>query len=213
MTRRRRPPAPPLVVERWFNTDQPITLESLRGRIVVLHAFQMLCPGCVANAIPQARKLNEIAKSIDDLVVLGIHTVFEHHAAMTPVSLEAFLHEYKITFPVAVDRAVARRADPADHGGLRIPGYALDGDRGSRGPHRAPQFRSRRRSGARVDPGQPAQRESPDLPGRTLPHDVRESPSGERVSRPDRSSPAVRRWRRDSEARGRCGRRRARAGR
>jgi peroxiredoxin len=37
--------------------------------------------------------------------VLGIHTVFEHHAAMTPVSLEAFLQEYKITFPVAVDRA------------------------------------------------------------------------------------------------------------
>ena len=105
MTESARPAAPPLVVERWFNTERPITLESLRGRIVVLHAFQMLCPGCVANAIPQARKLNEIARSIDDLVVLGIHTVFEHHAAMTPVSLEAFLHEYKINFPVAVDRA------------------------------------------------------------------------------------------------------------
>ena len=100
-----RPPAPPLVVERWFNTDHPIALESLRGRIVMLHAFQMLCPGCVANAIPQARRLNEIAGSIDGLVVLGIHTVVEHHAAMTPVSLEAFLHEYRITFPVAVDRA------------------------------------------------------------------------------------------------------------
>ncbi len=105
MTETTRPQAPALIVERWFNSDQPVTLESLRGRIVVLHAFQMLCPGCVSNAIPQARKLNEIAKSIDDLVVLGIHTVFEHHAAMTPVSLEAFLHEYKITFPVAVDRA------------------------------------------------------------------------------------------------------------
>lgn len=102
-----RPQAPPLVVDRWFNSEQQITLESLRGRIVVLHAFQMLCPGCVSTAIPQARKLNEIAKSIDDLVILGIHTVFEHHAAMTPVSLEAFLHEYKITFPVAVDRPSA----------------------------------------------------------------------------------------------------------
>ncbi len=104
MTDTGRPPAPPLVGERWFNSDQPITLEGLRGRIVVLHAFQMLCPGCVATAIPQARRLHEIAKSVEDLVVLGIHTVFEHHAAMTPVSLEAFLHEYKITFPVAVDR-------------------------------------------------------------------------------------------------------------
>lgn len=105
MTESARPLAPPLIIERWFNTDQPITLESLRGRIVVLHAFQMLCPGCVANAIPQARRLSEIASSIDGLAVLGIHTVFEHHAAMTPVSLEAFLHEYRITFPVAVDRA------------------------------------------------------------------------------------------------------------
>ncbi len=105
MTDTARPVAPPLIVDRWFNTDQPITLESLRGRIVVLHAFQMLCPGCVSTAIPQARKLNEIAKSIQELVVLGLHTVFEHHAAMTPVSLEAFLHEYKITFPVAVDTA------------------------------------------------------------------------------------------------------------
>ena len=104
MTDTGRPPAPPLVVDRWFNSDQPITLEGLRGRIVVLHAFQMLCPGCVATAIPQARRLHEIAKSVEGLVILGIHTVFEHHAAMTPVSLEAFLHEYRIEFPVAVDR-------------------------------------------------------------------------------------------------------------
>jgi len=94
---------PPLEVERWFNTDKPLTLEGLRGKVVVVHAFQMLCPGCVAHAIPQAKRLHEIARTIDDLVVLGIHTVFEHHAAMTPVALEAFLHEYRITFPVAVD--------------------------------------------------------------------------------------------------------------
>ena len=37
--------------------------------------------------------------------VIGLHTVFEHHAAMTPVSLEAFLFEYGIGFPVAVDSA------------------------------------------------------------------------------------------------------------
>ena len=62
----------------------------------------MLCPGCVTHSIPQSRKLHEFSKGTD-LVVLGLHTVFEHHAAMTPVSLEAFLHEYRITFPVGVD--------------------------------------------------------------------------------------------------------------
>lgn len=96
--------APPIEAERWFNTDRPLALDMFRGKIVVLHAFQMLCPGCVSNAIPQARRLHEIAKSLDDIVVLGIHTVFEHHAAMTPVSLEAFLHEYGLKMPVAVDR-------------------------------------------------------------------------------------------------------------
>jgi peroxiredoxin len=95
---------PPLDVERWFNIETPPTLQSLRGKVVVLHTFQMLCPGCVSHAIPQARRLHEIAKRVDGLVVLGLHTVFEHHAAMTAVALEAFLHEYKIAFPVAVDR-------------------------------------------------------------------------------------------------------------
>ena len=97
-------PAPPIEAERWFNTDRPLALDMFRGKVVVLHAFQMLCPGCVANAVPQARRLHEIAKNLDELVVLGIHTVFEHHAAMTPVSLEAFLHEYGLKMPVAVDR-------------------------------------------------------------------------------------------------------------
>lgn len=96
--------APPFEVERWFNTDDPPTLVRLRGKVVVLHAFQMLCPGCVAHALPQAKRLHEIAQRLDDLVVLGLHSVFEHHAAMTPLALEAFLHEYRIAFPVAVDR-------------------------------------------------------------------------------------------------------------
>jgi peroxiredoxin len=100
---RRHAVAPELEVERWFNTDKPVQLAGLRGRIVVLHAFQMLCPGCVAHAIPQAKRLHELSRGTD-LVVLGIHTVFEHHAAMTPVALEAFLHEYRIPFPVAVDK-------------------------------------------------------------------------------------------------------------
>ena len=40
-----------------------------------------------------------------DLQVIGLHTVFEHHAAMTPVSLKAFVHENRLTFPIGVDIA------------------------------------------------------------------------------------------------------------
>ncbi len=99
-------PAPELAVERWFNTRAPLTLAGLRGKIVLLHTFQMLCPGCVAHALPQAGKIHRMfAKT--DLTVIGLHTVFEHHAAMTAVSLEAFIHEYRLTFPIGIDQPSA----------------------------------------------------------------------------------------------------------
>ncbi|KOV83326.1 hypothetical protein ADL03_20750 [Nocardia sp. NRRL S-836] len=93
-------PAPPWETTEWFNSE-PLDLTRLHGRVVVVEAFQMLCPGCVSHALPQATRL---ARTFgDDLAVVGLHTVFEHHDAMTPVSLKAFLHEYRITFPVDVD--------------------------------------------------------------------------------------------------------------
>jgi peroxiredoxin len=95
-------PAPDWQVERWFNTDRDLSLAALRGKVVVLEAFQMLCPGCVSHGLPQARRVHALFPS-EQVAVIGLHTVFEHHAAMTPVALEAFLHEYRIEFPVGVD--------------------------------------------------------------------------------------------------------------
>ena len=97
--------APDLAVSRWFNTPRPLSLAALRGKVVVLHAFQMLCPGCVEHALPQAERLHRLFKDRSDVAIVGLHAVFEHHAAMTPVSLEAFIHEYRLTFPIAVDEA------------------------------------------------------------------------------------------------------------
>ena len=48
--------APEIAVNRWFNTKEPLTLAALRGRPVLIHAFQMLCPGCVSHGTPQAEK-------------------------------------------------------------------------------------------------------------------------------------------------------------
>lgn len=95
--------APELSILEWFNTDQDITLASLRGKIVVIEAFQMLCPGCVLHGIPLAQTIQRTFPGAQ-VAVIGVHTVFEHHAAMTPVSLKAFLHEYRISFPVGVDK-------------------------------------------------------------------------------------------------------------
>jgi peroxiredoxin len=95
--------APELVTSRWFNTPKPLTLASLRGKVVILHAFQMLCPGCVAHGTPQAQKLHKLTQKTGQAVTIGLHSVFEHHAAMTEIALEAFIHEYRLTLPIAVD--------------------------------------------------------------------------------------------------------------
>ncbi|HWV09465.1 MAG TPA: TlpA disulfide reductase family protein [Pseudomonas sp.] len=113
--------APPWHVERWFNTAQPLGLEHFRGKVVVLEAFQMLCPGCVSEGLPQAQRVRATF-SPEQVAVIGLHTVFEHHQAMTPVSLEAFLHEYRITFPVAVDLP-----DPDGSAPMTMQAYAMRG--------------------------------------------------------------------------------------
>jgi peroxiredoxin len=113
--------APELQVSEWINADQPITLKNLRGRVVVLHTFQMLCPGCVQHGVPQAKKIHN-AFDRKDLVVLGLHTVFEHHAVMGPDALKVFMHEYHIPFPVGVDAALAGSDIP-----LTMQTYGLRG--------------------------------------------------------------------------------------
>jgi len=101
--------APPWHIAEWLNTPVPISLEAQRGHVVVACAFQMLCPGCVSHAIPQMKAVHELFEPLG-VVVVGLHTVFEHHEAMTVAALRAFVHEYGIRFPVGVDR-------PADDGG------------------------------------------------------------------------------------------------
>lgn len=95
--------APAWRMSEWLNTQAPIHLEAQRGRVVVACAFQMLCPGCVAQAIPQLKTVNKHFAS-DDVLVVGMHTVFEHHEVMTADALKAFLYENQIRFPVGVDQ-------------------------------------------------------------------------------------------------------------
>ncbi len=94
--------APEWQAARWFNTDAAPSVAALRGRVVLLHAFQMLCPGCVQHGLPQAERARTRFAG-EGLAVIGAHSVFEHHAAMRPKALAVFLHEYRIGYPVFVD--------------------------------------------------------------------------------------------------------------
>lgn len=103
--------APDLVVETWLNSSENLTLASLQGKVVIVTAFQMLCPGCVEFLIPQAKRIDAIF-SKSDVCVIGLHTVFENHSAMPEESLKAFLKEYDVSFPVAIDRPSGSDRDP-----------------------------------------------------------------------------------------------------
>lgn len=99
------PESPPeLDVSRWVGVKEPLSLAALRGRVVIVVAFQMLCPGCVEHGLPQAKRLRERFNP-GEVVVLGLHSVFEHHDVMTPAALEVFMAEYRWPFPVAIDTA------------------------------------------------------------------------------------------------------------
>jgi peroxiredoxin len=113
--------APALQVSRWLNTERIIKLDDLRGRVVVMVAFQMLCPGCVLHSLPQAQKIRA-AFAHSELVVLGLHTVFEHHAVMGPEALTAFIHEYRLTFPIGIDESSNQGDTP-----LTMQAYAMRG--------------------------------------------------------------------------------------
>ena len=83
----------------------------------------MLCLGCVSHGLPQASRVHATF-SADQVAVVGLHAVFEHHAAMTPVSLQAFLHEYRIAFPVGVDAPSADACNPIP---VTMQAYGMQG--------------------------------------------------------------------------------------
>ena len=118
-------PAPGWSISRWFNADEDLSLASLRGRVVFLHAFQMLCPGCVQHAVPQSLKIAATFGDTD-LAIIGLHAVFEHHHVMGPEALQVYLHENRIGYPVGVD--AYRDDDPATHPlPLTMQAYAMQG--------------------------------------------------------------------------------------
>jgi peroxiredoxin len=99
------PEAPPeLTVSRWLNASSPLSLAALRGKVVVVLAFQMLCEGCVKHALPQAARL-AVSFSDAEVAVIGLHTVFENHKAQAPAALEAFVEEHGWPFAIAIDQA------------------------------------------------------------------------------------------------------------
>ena len=79
MRSRHRLKAPPLTGRGWLNTGgASLTLEELRGRIVVLDFWTFCCVNCL-HVLDELRPLEE--NFSDSLVLIGVHSPkFEHEA-------------------------------------------------------------------------------------------------------------------------------------
>lgn len=86
-------------VAEWINTE-PLTLESLRGRVVVLHFFAFACSNCIKNQ-PHYKSWHDRYAG-KDVTVLGIHTP-ETSRERNISNLRADVEARELRYPIAVD--------------------------------------------------------------------------------------------------------------
>jgi thiol-disulfide isomerase/thioredoxin len=83
----------------WLNTDKPLSLKQLRGRIVILDFWTYCCINCL-HVLPDLKYLEQKYK--DSLSVIGVHSAkFDHEKDIENIR-QAILR-YDIEHPVLVD--------------------------------------------------------------------------------------------------------------
>jgi DNA-binding beta-propeller fold protein YncE len=83
----------------WLNTEKPLKLEGLRGRVVLLDFWTLCCINCI-HTLPDLAKLE--AKYPGVLVVIGVHTPKFPHEKKTESIRKAVLR-YEVQHPVVND--------------------------------------------------------------------------------------------------------------
>ena len=101
---------PELAVSSWLNTGSAPSLKSLKGKVVVVVAFQTLCSGSLKHALPQAVRVARGFRR-EEVEVIGLHMVFDRNAEIAPDKLAAFVKNQGLTFPIAVDKPAGEKPE------------------------------------------------------------------------------------------------------
>lgn len=83
----------------WLNTDQPIRLRDLRGKIVLLDFWTYGCINCI-HIMPDLDRLQ--AEYPDELVIIGVHSAKFKNEGET-ANIREIVQRYGITHPVVND--------------------------------------------------------------------------------------------------------------
>jgi hypothetical protein len=93
---------PELAASAWLNAPEPRPLKSLKGKVVVLTAFQTHCPGSLKHGLPQAERVAQ-GFTDDEVAVIGLNVAFEEPEQQTKDKLAAFCEAQGLSFAVAKD--------------------------------------------------------------------------------------------------------------
>jgi thiol-disulfide isomerase/thioredoxin len=88
--------------QRWFNTpgDRPLTLASLRGRVVLVDFWTYTCINCI-RTLPYLKAWDATYRPLG-LTIVGVHTpefAFEHDAG----NVEGAIRQFGLRYPVVQD--------------------------------------------------------------------------------------------------------------
>lgn len=83
----------------WLNTEQPLSLAELKGKIVLLDFWTYGCINCI-HIIPDLKKLEE--KYADELVVIGVHSAKFENESETE-NIRNVIVRYELEHPVVND--------------------------------------------------------------------------------------------------------------
>jgi thiol-disulfide isomerase/thioredoxin len=112
-----RTPEPDLASNVWINS-KPLTLQELRGKVVLVDFWEYTCINCI-RTFPYLRRWNQLYGP-DGLVIIGVHTP-EFEFAKNPQNVANAVKRFGFTFPIAVDSdykiwdAFHNNAWPADY--------------------------------------------------------------------------------------------------
>lgn len=94
---------PEIEASTWLNAPTPPTLKGLKGKVVVVAAFQQHCPGSVRHGLPQAARLAR-SFSDDEVAIIGLNTPFENPEQQDKAALSSFVETHELAFPIALDK-------------------------------------------------------------------------------------------------------------
>ena len=91
--------APDFQAKLWFNS-RPLSLEQLRGKVVLVDFWEYTCINCI-RTFPYLRRWNDLYTP-NGLIIVGVHTP-EFAFAKNPANVANAIRRFGFSFPVVLD--------------------------------------------------------------------------------------------------------------